>query len=405
MFKFSIKNLLTRKSKFLMTTIAIIISTLIIMFSFNVASQINDGIISTASYYDVVVGANGSATDLVMSTMFFTGTTTDTISSEVYDELKINRDVKEVVPFATGDNYKGNLIVGTEKSFLENKTLSEGIYFEEPFEIVLGFNVAKENKLAVGDKLIGSHGVSEAAHSHENMPYTVVGILDKTHTAYDNTLFTKTDSVWKSHEEHNHDEEPELINEENNNQEIEKEFHEEHSHKYTALLVKTKNPSSALNLITELNKKGGVLAANPSIVLRDLLNNVDLVKNIVYILCAVIGVMSFVIIYMITLMMMQDVKKDVLLMRLLGLQRKNISGIIFIQNIIVSVIGVVVAFIFTRLSLMLINNITASVGIVMNYSKIYVEEYFIMIAVIVISLIPTFVSLLKMFERSLEDEK
>ena len=147
------------------------------------------------------------------------------------------------------------------------------------------------------------------------------------------------------------------------------------------------------------------MAANPSIVLRDLLNNVDLVKNIVYILCAVIGVMSFVIIYMITLMMMQDIKKDVLLMRLLGLQRKNISGIIFIQNIIVSVIGVVVAFIFTRLSLMLINNITASVGIVMNYSKIYVEEYFIMIAVIVISLIPTFVSLLKMFERSLEDEK
>jgi len=148
-----------------------------------------------------------------------------------------------------------------------------------------------------------------------------------------------------------------------------------------------------------------VLAVNPSTVLRDLLNNIDLVKNIVYILCAVIGVMSFVIIYMITLMMMQDVKKDVLLMRLLGLQRKNISGIIFIQNIIVSVIGVIVAFIFTRLALLLTNNITASVGIVMNYSKIYSEEYLIMIAVIIISLIPTFVSLLKTFERSLEDEK
>ena len=402
MFNFSIKNLLTRKSKFLMTTIAIIISTLIIMFSFNVASQINDGIVSTASYYDVVVGANGSATDLVMSTMFFTGTTTDTISSAVYDELKTNRDVKEVVPFATGDNYKGNLIVGTEKSFLNNKALMDGKYFEEPFEIVLGYNVAKENNLVVGDKLIGSHGVSEAAHSHENMPYTVVGILEKNHTAYDNTLFTKTDSVWKSHEEDNHEDETELTNTENMEQE---EHHEEHTHEYTALLVKTKNPSAALNLISELNKKGGVLAANPSVVLRDLLSNVDLVKNIVYILCAVIGVMSFVIIYMITLMMMQDVKKDVLLMRLLGLQRKNISGIIFIQNIIVSIIGVIVAFLFTRVSLMLINNITASVGIVMNYSKIYVEEYIIMIAVIVISLIPTFISLIKMFERSLEDEK
>ena len=390
MLRFSIKNLLTRKAKFLITTIAIIISTLIIMFSFNVAGQINDGIISTASYYDVVVGANGSTTDLVMSTMFFTGTTTDTINSEIFDELKENKNVKEIVPFATGDNYKGKLIVGTEKSFLVSKILASGKYFEEPFEIVLGYNVAKENGLNIGDKVIGSHGFSESAHSHENTPYTVVGILEKTHTAYDNTLFTKTESVWKTHE--NHDEH-------------ETENEHEHHHDYTAILVKTINPGIALNMISELNKRAGVLAANPSTVLRELLNSIDLVKNIVYVLCGVIAVMSFVIIYMITLMMMQDVRKDVSLMRLLGLQRKNIMGIIFFQNIIVSIIGVIIAFGLTRIALLLTNNITASVGIVMNYSKIYSEEYLIMLAVIVISMIPTFISLKKMFERSLEDEK
>lgn len=388
MLTFSIKNLLTRKAKFLMTTIAIIISTLIIMFSFNVASQINDGIISTASYYDVVVGANGSSTDLVMSTMFFTGTTTDTISSDIYDELKADKNVREVVPFATGDNYKGSLIVGTEPSFLNNKQISEGENFKDAYDIVLGYNVAKENNLSVGDKVIGSHGVAETGHSHENTPYTVVGILDKTHTAYDNTLFTKTETVWDTHEDH--DEEGE---------------EHEHNHDYTAILVKTTNPGIALNLISELNKRGGVLAVNPSTVLRDLLNSIDLVKNIVYVLSGVIAVMSFVIIYMITLMMMQDVRKDVSLMRLLGLQRKNILGIIFFQNIIVSVIGVIIAFGLTRIALLLTNNITASVGIVMNYSKIYNEEYLIMLAVIIISMIPTFISLKKMFERSLEDEK
>lgn len=394
MFKFAIKNLLTRKAKFLMTTIAIIVSTLIIMFSFNVAKQINDGIISTASYYDVVIGATGSSTDLVMSTMFFTGTATDTVDSSIFEEIKNNSNVKEAIPFATGDNYKGKLIVGTDKSFLSRKTLKEGKYFEEAFEVVLGYNVAKDNGLSIGDKIVGSHGVSESSHSHDNKPYIVVGILEKTHTAYDNTLFTKTESVWKTHEDHDED-----------SVENEQEEHEEHEHSYTAILVKTKNPANALNLINELNKKGGILAVNPSSVLRNLLDSIDLVKNIVYILCAVIGAMSFIIIYMITLMMMQDVKKDVLLMRLLGLQRKNISGIIFIQNIIVSILGVFIAFIFTRISLLLINNLTESMGIVMNYGKIYIEEYFIMIVVIVLSLIPTFISLLKMFRRSLEDEK
>ena len=94
MFKFSIKNLLTKKSKFAITIVAVMLSTLIIMFSYNVAEQINDGIVSTASYYDIVVGANGSSTDLVMSTMFFTGTSTDTISGEIYHNLKTNKDVK-----------------------------------------------------------------------------------------------------------------------------------------------------------------------------------------------------------------------------------------------------------------------------------------------------------------------
>ena len=310
--------------------------------------------------------------------------------------------IKEVIPFATGDNYMGGLIVGTESSFLREKIFESGNNFSKAFEIVLGHNVAEKNGLKIGDKIIGSHGVAESSHSHENNPYTVVGILQKTYTAYDNTLFTKTDSVWETHENHEeHDDHEEYDDQE------EHEDHEEHEHKheYTAILVKTKNPSEALNLMSELNKKAGILAVNPSTVLRELLENIDFVKNIVYVLCAVIGIMSFVIIYMINLMVMQDVKKDVLLMRLLGLQRKNISKIILLQNGVISILGVFVAFLLTRISLILVNNITASMGIVMNYTKIYVQEYLIMIVVIIISLIPALISLWRMFERSLEDEK
>ena len=47
------------------------------------------------------------------------------------EELKNNKDVKELVPFATGDNYKGSLIVGTEKAFLGSKDLKEGKYFNK----------------------------------------------------------------------------------------------------------------------------------------------------------------------------------------------------------------------------------------------------------------------------------
>ena len=400
MLKFSIKNLLTRKAKFIMTAIAILVATLIILFTFNVAGQINDGIIGTATYYDVVIGSAGSSTDLVMSTMFFTGTSTDTIDSEIYEELKSNKNVKEVIPFATGDNYKSSQIVGTSAELLKEKALKNGNYFSEAFEIVVGYEVAKENNLNVGDKLVGSHGISESSHSHDESPYTIVGILDKTYTAYDNALFTTVDSVWKSHGIHDKHE-----NEEHEGEEHNEESHEHSSGEYTAFLVKTTNPAAAFNLISNINEKGGVLAVNPSTVLRDLLDNIDIATKIVYVLCAVIGVMSFIIIYMITLMMMQDLKKDVTLMRLLGLKRKTIFGIIFIQNIIVILLGVVLAFVLTRISLILVNNITSTMGIVMNYTKVYPEEYLIVLAVIFVSLVPTILGLAKMFKRSLENEK
>lgn len=404
MFKFSIKNLLTRKSKFIMTGIAILVASLIILFSYNVANQINEGIVTTATYYDLVVGPNGSSTDLVMDTMFFTGTSTGTIDSSVYESLKANRDVRTVIPFASGDNYNGHKIVGTSNQFLADKKVKEGKLFDKAFEVTIGYDLAEKYNLKIGDKIYGMHGASETGHKHENNPYTIVGILSKTYTSYDTTVFTTVDSVWKTHEHH---EEGEEHDEEDEHDEDHDEEHEEHIHEgnYTALLVKTKSPLTAVSLISDLNKLSGVQAANPSTVLRDLMQNINIAAKIVYVLCVIIGVMSFIIICMITLMMMQDLKKDITLMRLLGLKRKTISGIIFIQNFIVIIFGVLLAFILTRVGLMFANNITASMGIVMNYTKIYFGEYIAILGVIVISLLPTIFSLIKMFRSDLGNEK
>lgn len=395
MFKFAIKNLLTRKSKFIITMIAIFISTVIVLFSYNVASQINDGMINTATYYDVVVGPNGSSTDLILSAMFFTGTLSDTISEDVYNEISEQRDVTKIVPIATGDNYKGNKIIGTSQSLLEDKKLKDGELFEKDFELVIGSNVAQKFNLKVGDKVIAAHGVSEDSHSHENSPYVVKGILEKTYTVYDDVLFTDAKSVWNVHE--HHDEETENSGEHDE--------HSEHYGEYTALLIKTRNPGAALSLIDTINKLPGVLAVNPSTVLRKLMDSIDTTTIIVYVLCVVIAIMSFVIIYMINLMIMQDLRKDIVLMRLLGIKRKVITEIVLIQNAIISFAAMIFSFAFTRIALMFANKVTTKMGVVMNYKKVYCGEYIILGTVFVISMIPTIIGLIKAFRKELGDEK
>ena len=406
MFKFAIKNLLTRKSKFLITMIAIFVSTVIVLFSYNVARQINDGMITTATYYDVVVGPNGSSTDLVLSAMFFTGTLSDTIDSSVYDEISESRDVMKIVPIATGDNYRGNKIIGTTSDLLDDKTLKDGVMFEEPFEIVIGSNIAKKYNLNVGDDVVAAHGVSESSHLHENSPYKVTGILEKTYTVYDDVLFTSPESVWNVHEHHDEEDVESFSGEHTEHDENEEhDEHSEHYGEYTALLIKTRNPSAALTLIDDVNKLPGVFAVNPSTVLRSLIESIDTTTVIVYVLCAIIAVMSFIIIYMINLMIMQDLRKDIVLMRLLGLKRKIITEIVIIQNALTSLIAMILSFAFTRIALVFANNVTVKMGVVMNYRKVYSGEYVILVAVFVISMIPTIFGLFKVFRKELGDEK
>lgn len=406
MFKFAIKNLLTRKSKFLITMIAIFVSTVIVLFSYNVARQINDGMITTATYYDVVVGPNGSSTDLVLSAMFFTGTLSDTVDASVYNEINDSRDVMKIVPIATGDNYKGNKIIGTTRDLLDDKILKDGVMFEEPFEMIIGSNIAKKYNLKVGDDIVAAHGVSESSHSHEKSPYKVTGILEKTYTVYDDVLFTSPESVWNVHE-HNDEDDVEMFSGEHteHDENEENEEHSEHYGEYTALLIKTRNPSAALTLIDDVNKLPGVLAVNPSTVLRSLIESIDTTTVIVYVLCAIIAVMSFIIIYMINLMIMQDLRKDIVLMRLLGLKRKIITEIVLIQNALTSLLAMILSFAFTRIALVFANNVTVKMGVVMNYRKVYSGEYVILVAVFVISMIPTIFGLFKVFRKELGDEK
>ena len=51
---------------------SIVISAGVALLSYNVAQQVNEGIVSTAAYYDMIIGPSGSATQLAMNTMFFT---------------------------------------------------------------------------------------------------------------------------------------------------------------------------------------------------------------------------------------------------------------------------------------------------------------------------------------------
>ena len=73
--------------------------------------------------------------------------------------------------------------------------------------------------------------------------------------------------------------------------------------------------------------------------------------------------------------------------------------------IIISIIAIGLAFIFTRICLELANQITSSMGVVMNSQKIYVGELYMLILIFIASLLPTTLGLFRILRRDLGDEK
>ena len=213
---------------------------------------------------------------------------------------------------------------------------------------------------------------------------TVVGILEETHSAYDNIVFTQLRTLWKMHE-HAHDNEEETA---------------EHTHNATvcALLINAKNPAYAMLLVAEYDGKvietddGDVFtlqAIEPMAIVRDVLNEADDTQYIVFVLCGVILLMNIMIISIITILNMYHSAKEISLMRLIGISMKKINLLYLIQNGIIGFVSTALAFGLSKICLSLMNDYVSSMGVVLNMSMVYPMEIVILLGVFLISIIPT----------------
>ena len=387
MLKFAFKNMAIKKVQIILIVLSIVISAGIGVLAFNVASQVDEGITSGAQYYSAIVGPAGSNTQLAMNTMYFTDSPVGTIPYSVVSSLQQDQRVDFVIPFAMADNYNGYNVVGTTPAYLKNKSVAKGEMFTvaETMQAVVGSNIAKYCDLEVGDLIYTSHSASGTDKHTQGI--TVVGILEESHSSFDNVVFTQIKTLWDMHdhgEEHGEHEEG-----------------EEHQHTHgtvCAILINTKNPGYAMQLVQEYDGKiittedgdnYTLQAIEPMSIVRDVLNDADDTKYIVFVLCAVILIMNIMIISIITLLNMYHSAKEISLMRLIGISMKKINLLYIIQNSIMGLVSVLLAFGVSRICMSLMNGYVESMGVVLNMSKVYPMEFIILLAVFIISVLPT----------------
>ena len=392
MFRFAIKNMAIKKVQVILVVLSIVISAGVGVLAFNTAEQVSDGITGTAAYYSAIVGPAGSKTQLAMNTMYFTDSPLGTIPYSVVSDLQKDSRVTEVVPFAMADSYNGHSVVGSTSAFLSEKAIAEGRMFDDSatFEVVLGAAVARVNGVKVGDEIHTSHSVGDEHHE----ALTVVGILEESHTVYDNVVFTQLRTIWEVHE---HEEEEETHDAAEGEGE---EYVHAGEETVCAILVRTKNPGYAMQLVNEYDGKVittqdldtfTLQAIEPMDTVRGILEETNNTKYIVFVLCAIILVMNIMIISIITLLNMYHSAKEISLMRLIGISMKKINLLYIIQNSLIGFVSIMLAFGVSRLCLVFMKDYVASMGVVLNVAKVYPLEIVILLGVFLISVLPTVV--------------
>ncbi|MCA6974068.1 FtsX-like permease family protein [Pectobacterium carotovorum] len=158
------------------------------------------GSAKAADRFDLVIGAPGSETQLVLSSVFLQPSALTLIPAQVLTDLEKNPLVAWAAPVAFGDFYQGMPIVGTTPPLVTDngkRQLTAGRVFNDGFEAVVG----AQTGLTVGSTFSPIHGQvgTEGAHAHDDVTYTVVGVLPADGSAWDKAILVPVNAVWRVH--------------------------------------------------------------------------------------------------------------------------------------------------------------------------------------------------------------
>jgi putative ABC transport system permease protein len=244
--------------------------------------SLRTGTTHAAADFDLVIGAPGSATQLVMTTVYVQPEALPLMAGRILKTLSADKRVKAFAPIAFGDVVNGYPVVGTTADFVTRwgryEMPEEGRFFKAEDEAVIGHDVV----LALGQEIIPAHGLDlqhtkqgeisadEVAHRHEASHLKIVGRLPSTGTPWDRTILVPIESVWGLHGFGNGHHSDGIIG---------VPFDAEHIPPIPAVVIKPLTISGAYGLRGDY-RKSGLLALFPAEILVSLYRTLGDVKDI-----------------------------------------------------------------------------------------------------------------------------
>jgi len=348
---------------------------------------------------DMVVGAKGSPLQLILSSVYHIDSPTGNISLKDAENISKNRMVGSSIKILYGDNHKGFRIVGAEKKFIElyKGVIKEGTEWNNPYEVLVGSKVYEKLNINLGDNLVSSHGLRETGQSHDEGTFKVVGLLKPSNSVIDQLIITSPESVWDIHDTHNHEDDHEHEHEDEDDHENEYDDRE-----ITAMLIKFKSPMNIIQFPRQINENTNLQAAVPSYEISRLFKlfgfGIETLSYLAYLIILVSGFSLFINLFN----SMRERKYEMALIRTLGASRFQLSSMITLESLVLTISGFVLGILFSRFGVMFVSSLMEE-SINYNFSsfKILNEEYWLLGLSILIGIISSLIPAIQVYKMNI----
>ena len=394
-FKLSIKNIFNKPLSSFISLALLILGIGIISLLLQLNTLIKDQMDNNLRGIDMVVGAKGSPLQLILSSVYHIDSPTGNISLKDAENISKNRMVGSSIKILYGDNHKGFRIVGAEKKFIElyKGVIKEGTEWNNPYEVLVGSKVYEKLNINLGDNLVSSHGLRETGQSHDEGTFKVVGLLKPSNSVIDQLIITSPESVWDIHDTHNHEDDHE--HEDNHENEYD-------DREITAMLIKFKSPMNIIQFPRQINENTNLQAAVPSYEISRLFKlfgfGIETLSYLAYLIILVSGFSLFINLFN----SMRERKYEMALIRTLGASRFQLSSMITLESLVLTISGFVLGILFSRFGVMFVSSLMEE-SINYNFSsfKILNEEYWLLGLSILIGIISSLIPAIQVYKMNI----
>ncbi|MFQ3282736.1 ABC transporter permease [Reinekea sp.] len=348
-----IKSLWNRKTTALLTLFMVSVSVCLLLSVDRIRSDTRDSFANTLSGTDLLVGARTGSLNLLLYSVFRMGNATNNISWSSYEKFNDNKDVKWTIPISLGDSHQGYRVIGTNDNYLKHYqygrdrslSISEGVWFNTVFEVVLGSEVAKKLNYGVGDEIIIAHGTGATSfEKHDDRPFTVVGILQATGTPIDKSLHIPLEGItalhvdWRSGVKRQGvttsiadtlelDLTPETI---------------------TAFLVGMNSRLKVFSLQRAVNeyRSEPLMAVIPGAALQELWQLIAIAENALIAVSIMVIITSLLGMLTVIISSLNERRREIAIFRALGAKRHTLLGLLMVESGLYGLLGLISGYLF-----------------------------------------------------------